>query len=289
MPRAFADAIKANDPARHRSSDISAASLPPHTSSFAPRASSVASSSSQPAKTPATHPQSRQSVPFTRSSSRAGTRTFEVGDNVRIESLGYEGTLRYLGITDGKPGLWAGVELAGGFAGKGKNNGTVNGKQYFSCPPNCGVFVATTKLSAPTVGPGAIHRPSSVASSRGGRITPSVSGRNTPSTSIQHHNPRHDPRHPCMRPCSRQPASAGPAALTEKLTAGSRASKYVSMTTKQLSSRNAAATTPSRRTMEPASAAQTVPSPSLISRTTSSPTRPPGSPLPSLGGCVSES
>jgi hypothetical protein len=61
-------------------------------------------------------------------------------------------------------------------------------KQYFTCPPNCGVFVATTKLSAPTVGAGAIHRPSSVASSRGGRATPSVStsmqsGRVTPSGS----------------------------------------------------------------------------------------------------------
>jgi len=46
---------------------------------------------------------------------------------VRIESLGMEGTLRYLGPIEGKPGIWAGVELNPGFVGKGKNDGTVNG------------------------------------------------------------------------------------------------------------------------------------------------------------------
>ena len=76
-------------------------------------------------KTPA-RPPSRHSDLFGRSASRAG-RTFEVGDNVRIESLGYEGTLRYMGEIQGKLGMFAGVELSGGFAGKGKNNGTVNG------------------------------------------------------------------------------------------------------------------------------------------------------------------
>jgi dynactin complex subunit len=35
--------------------------------------------------------------------------------------------LRYIGEIDGKGGVWAGVELKGGFSGKGKNNGTVNG------------------------------------------------------------------------------------------------------------------------------------------------------------------
>jgi dynactin complex subunit len=35
--------------------------------------------------------------------------------------------LRYIGEIDGKAGVWAGVELREGFAGKGKNNGTVNG------------------------------------------------------------------------------------------------------------------------------------------------------------------
>ncbi|KAJ7703320.1 hypothetical protein B0H17DRAFT_1042700 [Mycena rosella] len=322
MSRAFADAIKANDPALHRASrtsDFSAASLSPQASSFGLRPSSVASSSSlrqsERAKTPTTRPASRQSDVFTRSSSRAG-RSFDVGDNVRIESLGYEGILRYLGTIDGKPGLWAGVELGGGFAGKGKNNGTVNGTQYFSCPPSCGVFVATTKLSPPTVGPGAVYRPSSVASSRGGRTTPSISGRNTPSSSLSFstsarmtpsaststgrttpsNGGRITPSYagratPGTTPAARararvltKPPTASPASLTDKLTVGSRASKYAQMTAKQLTSRDSASA---------ASPVRTLPSPALISRPTSSPTRPPGSPFstpkPSLGGRVSAS
>ncbi|KAH9839568.1 uncharacterized protein C8Q71DRAFT_750078 [Rhodofomes roseus] len=218
ISRAFADAIKANDPAQHRSSrasDASVASLSVSSASQSSlsgrqsangRSPSVASSSSAvspvPPRTPAPasrgsvpRPASRQSDVFARSSSRAG-RTFEEGDNVRIESLGFEGTLRYLGEIDGKPGHWAGVELSGGFVGKGKNNGIVNGKQYFVCPPNCGVFVASTKLSAPTVGYGS-SRPSSVASSRSGRVTPSVSqsGRITPSASGTLANGRRTPSH----------------------------------------------------------------------------------------------
>ena len=151
MSRAFADAVKANDPALHRAGRISEPANPPLSPkgalSFLPqsgrrsvvgRPSSAASSSSTagatPArpvpvsrtKTPSIRPSSRQSDAFIRGSSRVD-RSFEVGDNVRIESLGFEGTLLYLGQIDGKTGQWAGVELSGGFAGKGKNNGSVNG------------------------------------------------------------------------------------------------------------------------------------------------------------------
>lgn len=148
MSRAFADAIKANDPAQHRNSrasDISSAQSsppPPYLSSqsgrhsVTARSASVASTSSAAGHTPykaerpktptAIRPPSRQSDVFGRSSSRVGHK-FDVGDNVRIESLGFEGILKYIGEIDGKSGLWAGVELSEGFAGKGKNNGSVNG------------------------------------------------------------------------------------------------------------------------------------------------------------------
>ena len=151
IQKAFADAIRANDPAAHRSirlSDVAvSSSLSPSSSistssvsahlSVQSRPPSVASSSSAispvPPRTPGSRskpsysrPPSRSSDVYTRSSSRAG-RTFEPGDDVRIESLGYEGTLRYLGEIAGKPGEWAGVELSGGFAGRGKNDGSVNG------------------------------------------------------------------------------------------------------------------------------------------------------------------
>jgi len=128
--RAFADAIRANDPAHHR--------LPLSTSqstsvsgrrSVAGRSSTSSSSVPPPRpRTPASarppsRPASRQSDVFAKSTARS----FQVGDNVRIESLGYEGVLKYVGEIDGKLGLWAGVELSGGFAGKGKNSGSVNG------------------------------------------------------------------------------------------------------------------------------------------------------------------
>jgi len=134
---AFADAIKANDPARHRTgrvSDLSVTSLSPQSTSFVlqsgrrsvARTPSVTSSSSaEPTQAIRSPPSVRPSEVSRRSASRNG-RVFEVGDNVRIESLGYEGTLRYIGEIDGKVGLWAGVELSGGFSGKGKNNGSVN-------------------------------------------------------------------------------------------------------------------------------------------------------------------
>jgi CAP-Gly domain-containing linker protein 1 len=151
ISRALADAIRANDPSQHRPLPLSAtsstSSLSPQTLSYslssgrrsvAGRPSSAASTSSarisDRAKTPvltrpASRPPSRQSDASSRLS-----RTFEVDDNVRIESLGFEGTLRYIGEIDGKPGLWAGVELGGGFAGKGKNNGSVAG--YVFLRPN---------------------------------------------------------------------------------------------------------------------------------------------------------
>ncbi|KAI0027613.1 hypothetical protein K488DRAFT_81051 [Vararia minispora EC-137] len=233
--RAFQDAIKANDPAQHRlstmrTSDLtSAPSLSPQSKAFvqsqsgrrsvADRPSSVASSASGAgstpaaprystgrAKTPNARPTSRTSDVFTRSVSRAADHPFDVGENVRIESLGFEGVLCYLGSIDGKPGEWAGVELSGGFAGKGKNDGSVNGRYYFQCPPKCG-------LSPPTVGPGAVSRPSSVASSHG-RMTPSFSGRVTPSSSAGTSGGRITPASTTGRISHRTPSARMPSDAT---------------------------------------------------------------------------
>lgn len=151
MSRAFADAIKANDPSLHRTGRISEPANPPlspkaphsllpqsgrrsvggRSSSSASVSSTAGATPARPGpvtrtKTPSIRSSSRQSDAFIRSSSRA-SRPFEIGDNVRIESLGFEGTLQYLGEIDGKTGQWAGVELGGGFSGKGKNDGSVNG------------------------------------------------------------------------------------------------------------------------------------------------------------------
>lgn len=48
------------------------------------------------------------------------------------------GVLRFIGPTEFAPGVWAGVEVVGA---AGRNDGSVMGRPYFSCPPGQGVFV----------------------------------------------------------------------------------------------------------------------------------------------------
>lgn len=59
-----------------------------------------------------------------------------VGDEV--DFLGMKSIIRYIGPHEKKPGTWVGVELP---KPKGKNNGTIQGKKYFECEENHGVFV----------------------------------------------------------------------------------------------------------------------------------------------------
>ncbi|KAJ3772684.1 hypothetical protein FB446DRAFT_643080 [Lentinula raphanica] len=123
--------------------------------------SSIPAVPSVPATAKSARPPSRASV----SSTSNGVFTPTLNAPVRIESLGFEGILRYLGEIPPKQGIWAGVELSAGFAGKGKNDGsTPDGKRYFECAPMCGVFVSASKLSRATAG---LSRPPSVASTAG--------------------------------------------------------------------------------------------------------------------------
>ncbi|GAA5981430.1 hypothetical protein JCM11641_004760 [Rhodosporidiobolus odoratus] len=73
-----------------------------------------------------------------------------VGADVDFEVAGekMEGVLRFLGEIEGKAGSWAGVELNNEWAGRGKNDGSVAGVQYFACPPACGLFLAVGKVTA---------------------------------------------------------------------------------------------------------------------------------------------
>lgn len=131
MSRALADAIKANDPAQHRILQTDPQFSSSHSLQSGRRSVAERHNVTRPperAKTPApakptSRPPSRHSDVFAKNVNRQ----FEVGDSVRIDTLALEGTLRYMGEIEGKNGLWAGVELSGQFAGKGKNNGSVNG------------------------------------------------------------------------------------------------------------------------------------------------------------------
>merc|ERR1719193_1437098 len=74
---------------------------------------------------------------------KATTDNLKVGDVVLLRKRGL-GILRYKGpihCDDGKV-TWLGVELK---TADGKNDGTVQNKKYFNCPPNHGVFVQQVK------------------------------------------------------------------------------------------------------------------------------------------------
>jgi len=72
-----------------------------------------------------------------------------LGSRCEIESsdpgLSKRGTVRFIGQTKfgTGEGIWVGVEYDEPL---GKNDGSVQGERYFSCPPSCGVFVRPEKL-----------------------------------------------------------------------------------------------------------------------------------------------
>ena len=58
-----------------------------------------------------------------------------------------EGVIAHLGPQDFAPGNdWVGVRLTGASCGRGRNDGSVNGKRYFVCPEKCGVFVHSSAI-----------------------------------------------------------------------------------------------------------------------------------------------
>lgn len=67
----------------------------------------------------------------------------EVGDRVLVGGV-KPGTIAFLGPTQFARGVWAGVVLD---TKEGKNNGCVNGVQYFECEPNRGLFARPEKLT----------------------------------------------------------------------------------------------------------------------------------------------
>ncbi|OQR74379.1 CAP-Gly domain-containing linker protein 4-like [Tropilaelaps mercedesae] len=65
-----------------------------------------------------------------------------VGDRVVVGNK-RKGVLRFVGETKFASGIWAGVELD---SPQGKNDGSVNGMEYFKCPPAHGVFALVGRV-----------------------------------------------------------------------------------------------------------------------------------------------
>eukprot|EP00484_Ammonia_sp_Unknown_P017037 CAMPEP_0197023474 /NCGR_PEP_ID=MMETSP1384-20130603/4156_1 /TAXON_ID=29189 /ORGANISM="Ammonia sp." /LENGTH=683 /DNA_ID=CAMNT_0042451687 /DNA_START=1 /DNA_END=2052 /DNA_ORIENTATION=+ len=67
-----------------------------------------------------------------------------VGDTVKVSKFQCHGIVQFIGTPDGKKGIFYGVELK---EEKGKNNGTVNGRKYFECADNFGIFVKKEQIA----------------------------------------------------------------------------------------------------------------------------------------------
>ncbi|KAI9792576.1 MAG: hypothetical protein M1816_002096 [Peltula sp. TS41687] len=89
----------------------------------------------------------------TGSNVNGGTTGLEVGDAVDVPG-GMHGTVKFIGSVNGKNGVFAGVELSSEFAQRGKNDGDVDGVQYFTTSiARSGIFLPiarATKRASPT-------------------------------------------------------------------------------------------------------------------------------------------
>lgn len=62
---------------------------------------------------------------------------------MEVIGKGQRGTVAYIGATLFATGKWVGVILN---EAKGKNDGTVQGKRYFTCEENHGIFVRQSQV-----------------------------------------------------------------------------------------------------------------------------------------------
>uniref|UniRef100_A0AAQ4PP63 Dynactin subunit 1 n=1 Tax=Gasterosteus aculeatus aculeatus TaxID=481459 RepID=A0AAQ4PP63_GASAC len=83
-------------------------------------------------------------------SSDGGGRPVKVGSPVEVIGKGQRGTVAYIGNTLFASGKWVGVILD---EAKGKNDGTVQGKRYFTCEENRGIFVRQSQVKIPSLSP----------------------------------------------------------------------------------------------------------------------------------------
>ncbi|KAI9987624.1 hypothetical protein PInf_023668 [Phytophthora infestans] len=142
----------------------------------------------------------------------------EIGARVAF-GAGKSGVVRFIGETEFASGEWVGIELE---RPEGKNNGELNGRVYFTCAPNHGVFVKksmvrTVLSSASSTAKAPLSRRlSGVGSSRLSGIGTSSStaapSSSTPSSSASSRLSAPKPRASMITPSSRSSIPAASAA-----------------------------------------------------------------------------
>ncbi|KAF9190172.1 hypothetical protein BGZ51_008875 [Haplosporangium sp. Z 767] len=150
---------------------------------------------------------------------------YQIGDRVIVESMALSGYLRFIGPTEFKSGTWAGIELD---TPTGKNDGSVSGIVYFQCRPKFGIFVLAAKIAKSE-----LLFPSSPELAK--TFLPSVQPPSVQETTTEPAPapaPAPHQQHQLPQPVSHAAQAAS------KITAGSRASKYLGMTASQLKQRN---------------------------------------------------
>ncbi|KAJ7414604.1 CAP-Gly domain-containing linker protein 4 [Willisornis vidua] len=86
----------------------------------------------------------RRSWSSTTTAHSEGPVKLHEGSQVLLTSSNEMGTIRYIGPTDFAPGIWIGLELR---SAKGKNDGSVGEKRYFTCKLNHGVLVRPSRVT----------------------------------------------------------------------------------------------------------------------------------------------
>ena len=119
----------------------------------------------------------------TSATTTSGSEQFQIGDRVFVNGI-KPGRLAFLGTAQFKEGEWAGVVLD---TVEGKNNGSVNGVQYFDCGGEMkGVFCRPNKLTRtfdPSVADSAAAAPPATPALNASSINAASSGTESNSTS----------------------------------------------------------------------------------------------------------
>ncbi|KAI9813088.1 MAG: hypothetical protein M1827_004308 [Pycnora praestabilis] len=116
----------------------------------------------------------------------------EEGDSVNVPG-GMYGTVKFIGSVKGKKGVFAGVELSREWAPRGKNDGSVEGVQYFrTSVPGSGIFLPldrASKRASPALSPGSFPptptTPSLGGISNGNRLEPASNAYTPPTPAMQ--------------------------------------------------------------------------------------------------------